>query len=162
MKDSPVSLAEQALSDAIERVRDAVGSTSDPRIALSEAAFWVFVLREFYCKTLSASRYFSLCEASPEGQASQAIMFARNKITHHLVDVLDVKVIPGAQPGAATPGASAPGSGRTKKYVRASLPIDEPPDDHSRDEYYREHVENRPLVPVLELVARFFEGLKKE
>jgi hypothetical protein len=160
-------LAETGLHEALDRLRNRLAGNDPglPQLSLFEALQWCYALDCHHKRHLKPT-WRTVQEASPEGQTQAALIWARGKFTHRLINT--TQLIEWSSRTTYTGGGGRRG-GRVIVMARgggseliwkckADLPGRQG-DDQGDGAFYVNHVESRPILPPLEAAARFLVEL---
>lgn len=155
--EAPGILADEGLKLAIERLEHALGpGRVDPMIPFAEALSWVYSLEEWHKRRLTEQGrdYFAIRAASPEGEVTAAVTYARSFVGHELARVGDV-----VNTGTLPARLPMPVGGGPDELVWRHIPPQSKPDKHGRDALYSKLLAGRNVQPSLRTALRFLESL---
>lgn len=155
-------LAERGLNQALARLRHQIshGTENHHLVPFSEVLQWLYALHEYH--RIIDSEFFSKCASASAGEAFQAMIYARGRLTHGMVDVTRLT---GARPfrlGISMLDGSdvLEGSGIQVHWADFSaLPPTERAERRGRDALYCKHLSQEPLLTTLTTVTDWLCGL---
>lgn len=149
-----VKQAEEGVRRAVGRLRaDLAVSGGSPYFSLFEVLGWLYGLEEWHEKDLGEAIYREKRKNSPDGEVLGALMWARNSGVHDLATHTRLAhVYPSP---TLAPGEDLVLGEMWRWLPREDLQIPQKYKPHGRDDWYSNHVGQRPVMPPTDKASRF-------
>ena len=149
--------AEEGLHQALDRLEERIGDATlgDPLVPLGEALNWLYSLEEWHRRQLDSvgvPDYYARRSRDPDGRVAAGVIYARGLVAHQLADVsaLVVGVYPSVFPSVF------PGGQQWRWRPFSELPAPGKKELHGRDDRYKQHVQQQPVMTTMRAAERFF------
>jgi hypothetical protein len=154
--DTPRQFGERGLAQGIERLRQAIGRSTDFDAPFFECIAWIYSLHQLHETVLGKVAFREKNRQTPAGQTLRAIEWARTFVAHELLQVASRYIQAGLPAQLPMQLGSV-----TLKVVWASDPSQQsscPPTDE-RARLYGQLVAGRPLLEPITVVQAYLESL---